>query len=57
MRFGSDPDEIYIAESTKTTGANLFKWSTIRENMGPNAFYKSCTYRHFEYDRKNDNLN
>ena len=57
MRFGSDPDEIYIAESTKTTGANLFKWSTIRENMGLNAFYKSCTYRHFEYDRKNGNLN
>lgn len=56
LRFGSDPEEVYVAESTSMTGVNIFKWSAIRSYIGPSKFYKQCTYRHLEFERKNEQL-
>ena len=52
LKFDSDPDEVYLVESTGGTGVALNKWSFLRSHIGvTKKFYKKCVYRHLEFER------
>jgi len=40
LKFESDPDEIFLFESTTGKGVSIIKWSSIHDDIGPgNKFY------------------
>ena len=51
LKFETDPDEVYLVESTGNLGVSLNKWSFLREHVGEGKFYKKMILRHIDFDR------
>ena len=49
LRFDTDPTEIFLLESTSTTGVSISKWSQLRRMIG--SYYEQVVVRHLEIAR------
>lgn len=54
LKFGSQPDEVFIIEATGNMGVTIRSFSRIMHHIG--GFYTKCALRHLEWERPNASL-
>lgn len=57
LKFETEEDEIYFVDATSNNGVSLYKWSSLRKNVGPGKFYERIIFRHVEFDRNSEMVN
>lgn len=54
IRYGSEPDEVFLVESESANGVSIKRWSDYPDE--PGTFYTKVVLRHLEWERPDESI-
>ena len=54
LKFDTDPNEIYLLESTGNSGVAVNRWQFLKKHVGNGKFYDKIVLRHINFDRNDE---
>ena len=54
IRYGSEPDEVFLVESESANGVSIKRWSDYPDE--PGNFYTKVVLRHLEWERPDESI-